>query len=384
VKDWNDAARAGVNIRALADKAEVWKSDRSERVGGLTPDPLADSISVTLASAVEPKPVQWLWKDRLALGKMTIFSGAPGVGKTMIECYVASIATSGGRWCTGELGPSCDVAMLTSEDGIADTIRPRLEAAGALLDGVHILGLVTEGKTKKQRMFSLQRDLNTLENMLEKHPGIKIIHIDPITAYMGDGAKRIDNHSTTDVRSVLSPFAMLAERRNVAVLAITHPPKASGGSAMHSAFIGSQGYIAQSRIGLFAAEEPDGEGRCVFLGVKNNLGPKASGRGYSIVTKQISNSIVAPYIVWDDAPVNLTADELIAAASSPGRNSKLNEAKVFLRGFLDAGPRPSEEVTARAKDLNIADKTLRRAADDIAKIERVGFGKDGRWVWRLA
>ena len=233
-------------------------------------------------------------------------------------------------------------------------------------------------------MFSLQRDLDALENMLEKHTGIKIILIDPITAYMGDGSRRIDNHSTTDVRSVLSPFAMLAERRSVAVLAITHPPKASGGTAMHSAFIGSQGYIAQSRIGLFAAEEPDAEGRCVLLGVKNNLGPKASGRGYSIATKQISNDIIAPYVLWDDGPVDLTADELVAAASSPSRNSKLNEAKVFLRGFLDAGPRPAEEVTGRAKDLNIAEKTLRRAADGIAHIERIGFGKDGQWLWRLA
>ena len=131
-----------------------------------------------------------------------------------------------------------------------------------------------------------------------------LVIIDPITSYMGT---RIDSHRTTDVRGVLEPLGRFADEAGVAVLAITHPPKAAQGSAINS-FTGSLAFVATARMAFIATEEPETERR-LLLPVKHNLGPKAPGLAYRFEQRIVSKGIVGSHIAWDIAPVTVTADE---------------------------------------------------------------------------
>jgi AAA domain len=140
-------------------------------------------------------------------------------------------------------------------------------------------------------MFLLSEDIEQLEVMIRKIGNVWLITIDPITAYMGG---KIDSHRATDVRGQLGPLADLAERANVALSAITHPPKHSSQRAIDH-FIGSQAFIAAARIGHLAIEEVEEDenghrsptGRSLFTNPKNNLSRKKSTLAYRIVASSL-------------------------------------------------------------------------------------------------
>src|SRR5450759_582030 len=133
--------------------------------------------------------------------------------------------------------------MLTAEDVLDDEVVPRLLAANADLDRVHILRKIR--KDGKELQFLLGEDLDMLERAVADIGEVGLITIDPITAYMGG---KLDSHKTTEVRSQLGPLKDFAERLNIAVSTITHPPKSAGQKAIDH-FIGSQAFIAAGRIG---------------------------------------------------------------------------------------------------------------------------------------
>ena len=110
---------------------------------------------------------------------------------------------------------------------------------------------------------------------------------------------------------MMEPVTAFAESSRVGIFAVTHPPKAQG-TAMN-AFTGSMAFVASARIAFIVINEPETERR-LMLPVKNNVGIKAQGRGYTIAAKIVAENISAPYIIWDDAPVDMTADQAIVAA----------------------------------------------------------------------
>jgi len=185
---------------------------------------------------VEPKHVEWLWENRLARGKLTLLAGEPGIGKSQISLDIAARISNGGLWLDGGHAPLGSVVILSAEDSSNDTLRPRLEAAGADLQHVHALqATIIEGRPVT---FSLQAHLEMLGEKLGEIGDVALIDIDPITSYMG----KIDGHQTVDVRTVLEPLAAFAERHDSAVLAISHPPKATQSKALH-AVTGSLAYL---------------------------------------------------------------------------------------------------------------------------------------------
>ena len=224
--------------------------------------------------------------------------------------------------------------FLCSEDGIADTVRPRAEAAGADLSKLHVLQSTLVGSNRKRKRFNLQEDLNVLDQVIKRVGNVQLVSVDPITSYMG----KIDGSSTNDVRAVLDPVSEFAETLRVSLLGITHPPKNAQGNALRQ-FTGSFSYVAASRLAFFSIREPETD-RLLLLPVKNNIGLKARGIGYRIGVKQISNSIFAPYVTWDDAPVDFTADQAIAAEAASRRDGgALKDAKEFLGELMkDGGP----------------------------------------------
>jgi putative DNA primase/helicase len=205
----------------------------------------------------------------------------------------------------------------------------------------------------------------------------RLICIDAITSYMG----KIDSHRTTDVRAVLEPIASFAESHKVAVLGVTHPPKAAEGNALR-AFTGSFAFVAAPRVVFYVTKEPETDRR-LLLPVKNNIGPKALGLGYHIGTKTVTNRIVAPHVLWSDEPVDVTADQAIAAASASLKDGgSLKEAKEFLRDLLENGAAKATDGEEAAEANGISKRTLVRARKELG-VESKKDAFDGGWTWRL-
>jgi putative DNA primase/helicase len=335
----------------------------------------SSELSVLCVADVQAKPIQWLWQGRIARGKLTLLAGLPDLGKSQIKIDVAARISRGNVWPDGGNAPQASVLILSAEDSIADTIRPRCEAAGADLLRIHVIEMVTE-KSGSKRSFSLQEDIDRLRSEISKLGDVGLIGIDPLTSYMG---ARIDSHRTTDVRGVLEPLARLAEETNVAVLGITHPPKAAQSSALH-AFTGSLAYVAAARIAFLATEEP-GTDRKLLLPVKNNIGARAAGLGYRLEQTLIPDGIVASRVAWDSAPVTVTANEAVRGSNTEPL-PKRADAEALLREELASGPVAATTIEELATDLGISERTLRRARKDLGVVpKKDGFG--GGWTWSL-
>ena len=131
--------------------------------------PNGKQLVVQRASDITPEAVDWLWSGRLAAGKTTLVGGDPGLGKSQLAISIAATITRGGQWPCGEgAAPKCSVVILCAEDGAADTVVPRLMAAGADRDKIHIVTAVHEADGKGRRLFNLSKDLDILERLINK------------------------------------------------------------------------------------------------------------------------------------------------------------------------------------------------------------------------
>jgi hypothetical protein len=371
--DLNDSHCAdGIDaVRARSDKARVLDGHDT------APTSTTTGLVFKCLSDIAPQAIKWLWKGRLALGKLTILAGEPGVGKSQIGLSSTSHISTGERWADGDEPMQGSVIILSAEDAAADTVRPRLEAAGADLSRIHILEAAydTDGK---RRTFNLQSDLAALGDKIAALGDVRLVIIDPVTSYMG----KIDSHRTSDVRAVLEPLANLAERFNVSVLAISHPPKNAPAKALH-AVTGSLGFVAAARIVLIAIEEPDGDGRQLLLPAKNNLGPLPVGLGYRRVQRCVTNGIIASYVEWDTRPVTMTANEVLAATADNARNGgATSQAVDFLREQLADGAKLATKMKDEADARGIAERTLKRARQAL-HVDAFKEGFQGPWMWRL-
>jgi hypothetical protein len=337
---------------------------------------------------VEAKPVNWLWPQRIPK-KFVIFTGPPDCGKTLTAIDIMARVTKELPWPDGSgNAPFGSVLILTAEDGIADTIRPRADAAGVDAQCVHFLDSITDSNGKRSA-FTLQDDLETLATKAARLGDVALIIIDPITAYLGAG--RIDTHLTSDVRAVLSPLKDFAEERDLAVIGLTHPPKIVT-RAMNAA-TGSLAFVAAARSAwLFTREIADGKetGRTLMTSVKNNLAPRQTGLAFRIVERISERGIIAPVLAWDKEPVELSADEaLVAATSQSGNredNSKLNDAVNFIIDEIEAAGGTVEttilEKTARKN--GISKRSLERARAKLKVVSRKeGFGINGKTLLSL-
>jgi len=170
---------------------------------------------------IASKQLHWLWPGRIPLGKLTLLIGDPGLGKSLLTADIASRVSRGTSFPDGAVCESGSVIFLSAEDDAADTIRPRLDVAGADVFRVHTLDAVRvqlSGGSVTEKAFNLETDCTHLESALSQHPDVRLIVIDPLSAYLGG----TDSHSNAEIRGLLSPLAALAARCEVAVLAVTH------------------------------------------------------------------------------------------------------------------------------------------------------------------
>jgi hypothetical protein len=196
-------------------------------------------------SDVTAEKVRWLWPGRVPLGKLTLFVGDPGKGKSLVTLDIASRMSRGIAFPDGVGCQIADSIFLSAEDDAADTIRPRLDAAGADVSRIHrvkMVKVVLSDGEPAESAFNLERDLEKLEDSVKKIPGTQAIVIDPVTAYVG----RIDTHRDSDVRRILAPLSELASRLRLAVFGIMHLKKSDTSALLRVS--GSIGFVAAARV----------------------------------------------------------------------------------------------------------------------------------------
>jgi putative DNA primase/helicase len=261
------------------------------------------------------------------------------------------------------------VLILNGEDDAADTIRPRLDAAGGDPAMVHVIDGVRDGSGK--RMFSLRTDLAALRDCARKMGNVKLIIIDPISAYL-DGT---DSHKNGDVRGLLTPLSELAAELGAAVVAVSHLSKNSNTTAIYRT-MGSLAFVAAARAAFGVIQDPDAPDGRLLLPIKMNLAPDAGGLSF-----KIQSGPDGPVVEWGD-PCDRRIDEVMQSANGDGGAG--TEAEEWLRDALAAGPVAAGEIKRRATADGIAEKTLERAKKRLGIVSRrAGFGGDGAWAWAL-
>ena len=330
----------------------------------------SSELQVLSFREIEAKPVAWLWPGRFALGKITLLTGEGGVGKSMLTCDMAARISKGTAFPDGASCQIGDSFFIGSEDGAEDTVRPRLDAAGANVDRVHLIrGPKPEGE-EYASPIDLSRHIGKLDTLLGNYPEAKLVVIDPIMDYLGAAT---NSDRATDVRRVLSPLRSLAERHQVAIVAMNHLNKAGKGSKNRS--LGSGAFVQVARIELRVCEDPEDADRRLLLPVKNNLAA-APGLAYRIQ----SGSNGSGFAVWEEGTVEISINEVENEGGSEDR-SAIEEAVEWIRGFLSDGAVKAAEAKKQAFKDGIADRTLNRAKKKLGvKTEQ----RERVWWWQLS
>jgi RecA-family ATPase len=306
-------------------------------------------------SEIEPKPVNWLWEDYIAKGTFTLITGEPELGKSQITLSMASIVTTGGNWpINGKKCEDGNVIILSDEDSPEKTIHPRLEANGANLDKIHYLDGIGEGDSNSDcKLFNLKSNLIELETMTNEIEGVSMIVIDPLSAYL-DG---VDSYKNTNVRSILAPLSKLAERYDLAIVCVEHPPKSSNGKAINQVG-GSKAFIAAARSAYLVSKDPQDEKRSLFLRIKNNLTSHSVGISYTLEEVILPTGEISK-VVWGDDPVKTTADEVLAYYNQTEFQHKKELRAKWLKEELAEGPKNVAEVEKKALTQGITKKQFR-------------------------
>ena len=218
-------------------------------------------------SDVRPRPAAWLWGNWLPLGKLAILDGDPGLGKSTLLFDLAARVSSSGVMPDGSAGVSGNVIILNAEDDPAETIQPRLVAAGANPERVFHLGEIDTGNRRRQ--VQIPDDAPLLARLIAQQDA-RLLIIDPLLAFLAGADANCDQH----IRRVLQQISSLAQQHGCAVICVRHLNKGASPKAVYRGS-GSIGMIGHARTGLLVAQDPNDDEQRILAVSKCNMGGEA-------------------------------------------------------------------------------------------------------------
>ena len=311
---------------------------------------------------VVSKEVEWLWYPYIPYGKITIIEGDPGEGKTTLVLKLAAALSRG-------LPLTCDddkeyepihIIYQTAEDEIEDTIKPRLEKAGADCSMIRVID-------------ETDKELSMTDDRLEQaiiETGARLIILDPIQAYIG---ATVDMHRANEIRPVLKHLGIIAEKHNCAIILIGHMNKASGSKSTYRG-LGSIDIEATARSVLLVARLRDKPNIRIMAHDKSSLAPAGDAIGFEM-TEDNGMVCIGPY--------DITIDELLSGNEGRGKK-KLDIAENFIKEYFGSNKViPSNEIMMEAAKRSIKRNTLLSAKKKLGITSDKEKAEDGTiyWTW---
>lgn len=284
---------------------------------------------------VAAEPVEFLWKPYIPLGKITVVQGDGGAGKTTMMLAVAAALTTGAALPGGHAAAPASVIFQTAEDGLADTVKPRLESLGADCSRVHVID-------ESECALSLADE--RIEQAIVKM-GAKLFILDPLQAYLG-GA---DLHSANGIRPLMKALGAVAERTGCAIVIIGHLNK-KGGKAQYRG-LGSVDIFAAARSVLTVGKIDVDENMRAMVQGKSNLAAPGAPMAFGLEPEG--------GLTWL-GEFEVSLDELLAGKSSGQTESRLGQTMAFIKNALAEGTAPAAEIIQRATAAGIPRMTLDR------------------------
>jgi AAA domain len=366
----------------LEGEPDAKTNAKTDKKGKSTQTNGAKIISIQ-ASDVVPVPINFLWKPYLQENALNGFYGNPSVGKgnTGIDC-IARLTTAK-PFSTEDVTDRnpVNVVVLAAEEGLEDTIVPRLMAAGADLKRVRIIKSIEfhkDGAKLGDRLITFQQDMSAIKEDLKQHPEEKFLFIDPITNYVGD----INFNQDAEVRPVLTLLVQLAEELKITILIVGHFNKNSNVASAMDKPGGARAWVSVPRSVWGFFRNPDNDTQRVIANLKTNNAKESSTSLIFTIEERIIGKTPKgepwgmPYVVWGEK-TELSANEMIAAEHPEARRDTKGEE--FLNKSLKT-VRKAFDVYNEAEQQKISDSTLKRACNalGILKFKVTGEG----WYWQ--
>jgi putative DNA primase/helicase len=280
VSNWlDDAGHTPEALETLLTHATVVTT---KPTSSSTTVPQGRPVVVTM-SDVDREAIEWLWWPYIAVGKLCMLDGDPGIGKSLLMTQVAASLSQGqplpdqqGKPTLAPDSPQ-ETLLRTAEDGLGDTLKPRLEAAGADCTKIHVLTGWRGSEDQDEMFYFTLQHLWVLEDALKQYQP-RLVVLDPIQAYVGD----IDMHRANETRPLLAALARLAEQYHCAIVCIRHPSKPGQalGKMIHRG-LGSIDFIGAARTGLYVEQHPVDVNKVLLLHIKSNIGPRGRTQVYA-------------------------------------------------------------------------------------------------------
>jgi len=328
------------------------------------------AISRKLAD-IEREDITWLWNGFIPNKKLVIIDGMPGVGKSTLTAEIAARVSTGTPFPCGTAFEPRNVAFIAVEDGVADTIKPRVEAAGG--DGNRVYSIHIE-----QHGDEITPDLSEhMEIIRQKiiEDKIGLLIIDPIMALLGG---KVDSYRDQDVRGITTPLARMAEELDVCILLVRHPNKSASTNALTRGG-GSMAFIGAARVGWTVAKEGEDSSRRILAVSKSNIGAIPKSLAFALINDE---STGVARIEWLGES-ELTADDLYIETNQEEK-SQTEECMEWLADFLRGMTMLKSDIVKRAWEEGFSEKVLRTASEKLkVKKTRQGAGLAHKSEWSL-